>query len=51
MVNDPVYVPTFSSPEDKILLKFDSALREKGKSAKSTANKIFFMLLFNLFKD
>ena len=40
-------VPTFNSPEDKILLRLDSALTEKGKSAKSTTKNIFFILLNN----
>ena len=43
-------VPTFKTPDDKILSKFDSALIEKGKRANNAIRNIFFIFLNNLFK-
>ena len=36
-------LPTFNRPEDRILSSLDSALSERGNSAKSTTSNIFFI--------
>ena len=42
-------VPTFKTPADKILSKFDSAFREKGKNVNNTKNNNFFIMFNNRF--
>ena len=36
-------VPTFNTPDDKILSKLDSAFNEKGRKANNTINNNFFI--------
>ena len=40
-------VPTFKTPAESILSKFDSAIEEKGKNANNATNNNFFILFDN----
>ena len=42
-------VPTFKTPADRILSKFDSAFKEKGKRANNAMINIFFITINSLF--
>ena len=43
-------VPTFKTPDDKILSKFDSAFKEKGKKANNAISNIFSLFFVTYLK-